>query len=143
MKAFIVKGTNRPGELANLTGALAAQDVNITIAAFGVNGQGAAGFVASDETNVHTILQDSGYEFESFPTLTVQLPNRPGQIAEIARLLGDQGVNILCFLPLPLPAPAQTTIPVNESTCMFSIGVDNIEAATKALGDQVVEYTYR
>ncbi len=41
-------------------------------------------------------------------------------------------MNIGCFLP----------VQITDGTCIVAIGVDNIEAATKALGDQVVEFTY-
>jgi hypothetical protein len=132
MQTFVVKATNRPGELATLTGALASKNVNILITALGVNGQGVAGFIASDENTAQSVLKSSGYDFEAFPTLCVKLVDEPGQTAQIGQLLGDQGVNIQCFLP----------VSITKDTCIAAIGVDNIEAATKALGDWVVEYTY-
>jgi hypothetical protein len=132
MQTFVVKATNRPGELATLAGALASKNVNILITALGVNGQGVAGFIANDEKTAQSVLKDSGFEFETFPALTVTLVDKPGQTAEIGQLLGDQGVNIQCFLP----------VSITKDTCVAAIGVDNIEAATKALGDRVVEFTY-
>lgn len=132
MQTFVVRAANRPGELANLTGALAAKKVNILITALGVNGQGCAGFIASDERTAQSVLKDSGFDFETFPALTVKLPDKPGQAAQIGQLLGDQGVNIQCFLP----------VNVTKDTVIIAIGVDNIETATKALGDWVVDFTY-
>ena len=78
------------------------------------------------------VVRRSGYDFEMYPTLTVKLSDKLGQAAHIARLLGDQGVNMQFFLP----------ISVASDSCIVAIGVDNFEAATKALGDRLVEYTY-
>jgi len=133
MKIFIVQAKNRSGEMATLTGALSSKKVNILITALGVNGQGVAAFVASDEDAAQTALKDSGYEFKTFPALTVKLADTPGQAGEITRLLGDQGINIECFLP----------VRVTDDEVIVALGVDKIEDARKALNDKIVEYTYR
>jgi hypothetical protein len=132
MQTFIVRATNRPGELANLTGALASKDVNILISALGVNGQGVACFVCNDESSAQTALKEAGFDFQTVPTVFVRLLDRPGQSFEITRKLGDQGINIQSFLP----------VSVTDDSAVVAIGVDNIDAATKTLGDQVVEFTY-
>jgi hypothetical protein len=132
MQTFIVKGANRPGELANLTGALASEHVNVLITVIGFDGQGVAAFVCNDETAARKALDGAKYEYKLLPTVTVRLRDEVGQAAEISRRLGDQGVNIQCFLP----------VSVTEDMVIVALGVDNIEAAKKALGDQLVEYTY-
>lgn len=133
MQTFIVKLANRPGELANLAGALASKDVNILISALGVNGQGGACFVCNDEGTAQTALNDAGIQFQAVPTVFVKLVDRPGQSFEVTRKLGDQGINIQSFFP----------VSVTGDSAVVAIGVDNIEAAQKALGDQVVDFTYR
>jgi hypothetical protein len=132
MQTFIVHGKNRSGELARLTGALASKRVNLWITALGLNGEGVAAFVASDETAAQTALKDAGFEFKMFPALTIRMKDIPGQAAEVGRKLGDQGVNIECFLP----------ISVTEDTVIAALGVDNFETAKKALDEHLVEYTY-
>ncbi len=132
MQTFIVHGKNRSGELAKLTGELAAKNINVAITALGVNGQGVAAFVASDETTAQTVLKDGGWDFKMFPALTISLNDKPGMAANVTRLLGDQGVNMECFFPINWTGDKVT----------IALGVDNIEAATKALGDYIVEYTY-
>jgi hypothetical protein len=132
MQTFIVHGKNRSGELAKLTGALASKDVNVLITALGVNGQGVAAFVANDEMSAQTALKDAGFEFKMFPALTIRLNDVPGMAAEVGRKLGDQGVNIECFLP----------IHVTEDRVTIALGVDNLEAAKKALDEYLVEYSY-
>ena len=132
MQTFIVHGKNRSGELAKLTGELAAKNVNVMINAIGVNGQGVATFVASDETQAQTALKDGGWDFKMFPALTISLINKPGTASEVSRLLGDQGVNMECFFPVSWTGEKAT----------FALGVDNFEAAKKALDEYLVEYSY-
>jgi hypothetical protein len=132
MQTFIVHGKNRSGELAKLTGALAENNVNVLITALGVNGQGVAAFVASDETSAQTALKGAGFEFKMFPALTIRLNDMPGMAAKVTSLLGNQGVNIECFLP----------INVTEDKVIIALGVDNLEVAKKALDEFLVEYSY-
>ena len=132
MQTFIVHGKNRPGELAKLTGELADKNVNVVVTALGSNGQGVAAFVASDETLAHDALKNGGWDFKTLPALTVRLKDTPGMTAEITRKLGDQGVNIECWLP----------VSTMEGRGIFCLGVDNLEAAKKALDEDLVEYSY-
>ena len=132
MQTFIVHGKNRSGELAKLTGELAAKNVNVLITALGVNGQGVASFVAGDETMAQTALKDGGWDFKMFPAFTIRLNDKPGMVADVTRRLGDQGINIECWLPVSF----------TEGTGIFALGVDNLEAAKKALDEHIVEYSY-
>lgn len=132
MKTFIVHGNNRAGELAKITGALASKGVNVLISAFGENGRALAGFVASDEMSAQEALKDSGFEYKTWPTVTVRLSDTPGQIAEISRKLGDEGINIQCFLPISM----------TEGSVIAAIGVEDVEVARRALVDHMVEYSY-
>lgn len=132
MQTFIVHGKNHSGELARLTGALASKNVNVLITALGLNGQGVAAFVASDEASAQTALREAGFEFKMLPTLTIRMNDVPGQAAEVGRKLGDQGVNIECFLP----------ISITEDKVIAALGVDKLETAKKALDEYLVEYSY-
>lgn len=132
MKTFIVHAKNRPGEMATLTGALSSRNVNVLITALGLNGEGWAGFVASDEEAASTALKEGGYEFRTFPTLTIRMTDKPGQASEVARKLGEQGINIECFLP----------VHVTEDEVIVALGLDKIEDARTVLNDMIVEYVY-
>lgn len=132
MKTFIVHAKNRSGEMATLTGALSSRNVNVLITALGVNGQAVAAFVASDEEAAQTALKDAGYEFKTFPALTIRMTDKPGQASDVTRMLGDQDINIQCFLP----------VRVADDEVIVALGVDRIEDARKALGDLIVEYVY-
>ncbi len=132
MKTFIVHGQNRPGEMATLTGALSSKNVNVLMTALGSTGQGVAAFVASDEEAAQTALKDAGYEYKTYPSLTIRMTDTPGQASHVARLLGEQGINIECFLP----------IHVTDDEVIVALGVDKIEPARSALGDLIVEHIY-
>lgn len=132
MKTFIVHGKNESGEMARLTDALATKNVNVLISTLGIDGRGVAGFVASDETVAETAVKEAGFEYKMFPALTVGLADKPGMAAEISRKLGDQGVNIECFLPIAW----------TENKVIAAIGVDDLDVARKALDDYLVEHDY-
>jgi len=132
MKTFIVHGNNRPGDMAKLTGALASKNVNVLISVLGENGKGTASFVASDEDSAQTALKDAGFEYKMWPTLTVRLNDTPGQVAEISRKLGDEGVNIESFLPISM----------TDDSVIAAIGVEDSEVARKVIADYLVEYSY-
>ncbi len=68
----------------------------------------------------------------TFPAFTIRLNDKPGMAADVTRRLGDQGVNIWCWLP----------VSVTEGNGIFALGVDNLEAAKKALDEHIVEYSY-
>jgi hypothetical protein len=118
--------------MATLTGALSSKDVNVLITALGANGQGVAAFVASDEEAAYTALKDAGYEFKTFPALTIRMTDRPGQAWDVTRMLGDQDINIECFLP----------VRVTDDEVIVALGVDKIEDARRVLGEMIVEYIY-
>jgi hypothetical protein len=132
MQTFVVRGTNRPGELANLAGALASRNVNVLLTVLGMDGQALAGFICSDEESARSALEEAGYEHQAYPTVTVRLADRPGQAADVARKLGDQGVNIQCLFPVSITA----------GEAVVAIAVDNSDAATTAVGDQITDFTY-
>jgi hypothetical protein len=67
-----------------------------------------------------------------FPSFTIRLNDLPGMAADVTRKLGDQGVNIECWLP----------VNVTEDKVIIALGVDNLEAAKKALDEHIVEYSY-
>ena len=118
--------------MATLTGALSSKNVNVLITALGSNGQGMAAFVASDEEAAQTALKDAGYEYKTYPALTIRMTDTPGQASHVTRLLGDQGINIECFLP----------VHVTDDEVIVALGVDKVDAARSVLGEWIVEHVY-
>ncbi|MBI4669774.1 MAG: hypothetical protein HY747_11450 [Elusimicrobia bacterium] len=87
--------TNEPGTMAKITKTLATAKVNIT--AFTSDGAGDVAwfrFLTETDTNVRPTLEEAGYQVFETPAIEVELPNRPGELSRLAKILGDKGINI-------------------------------------------------
>lgn len=86
---------NRPGALAELTESLVDSGVNIL--AISVPDAGEFGTVRLLPDNVdeaRTVLREVGFPHAAVDVLAVELPHRPGALAEVARLLAEENVVI-------------------------------------------------
>lgn len=133
MNAFVIELKNIPGEMARVTETLADRGINILPCGFGAADQFLLGLVAADEDGGRTALKDTGIPFRELPVVTVSLEDRPGTAAATNRALADAGVNIEAFFPVGR----------EEGRYIFGVCVDDVEGARTALGDRVVEFTYR
>lgn len=91
----IVSLENRPGTLADALETLAEEGINIegiSLAALGPFGT--ARILAEDPDGVFTALEKAGVPATRREVNVVTLPNQPGELARVARTLGDSGVNI-------------------------------------------------
>ncbi len=89
---------NRPGELANFCEALAAADVNILALATAEAGEyGAVRLLVDDVSRAREVFREKGVAHASIEVLVATLDNHPGQLAQIARLLSDNKINIEYF----------------------------------------------
>jgi hypothetical protein len=95
MTEFVVRMENRPGRLASLAEALAAFGVNIeALAAYGHDGDSSVRLIVDDALVTRRVLHEADLHFVENTVLTVQLPHRPGELANMTRLLADVDVNI-------------------------------------------------
>lgn len=95
MKEFKVFVTNKLGELARVTEALANHAVNIkAIASEGGNEQSFLRIVTSDAATAERALKSAGLTFSLSETIDVEMLDRPGELAKVARRLARQGVNV-------------------------------------------------
>ncbi|MGH2429339.1 MAG: hypothetical protein ACRDGV_10760 [Candidatus Limnocylindria bacterium] len=131
MQAFIVEATNQPGELARQAAAIAARGINIEAFCLALGERGGTAFLAQDETGLRSALSDAGFGYREVTILTIWLEDKPGQVAVVAKRLADAGVNIELFAPVDYKAGREATV---------AIGVDKIEAARRALADQLTEW---
>jgi hypothetical protein len=128
MSAFTVELKNEPGELARLCGAMADRGVNLVLSGTSHGDRGTVAFIADDEATARTVLQDAGIEFAERPALTVRMDNVPGAGAATFRKLADANVNMDLLLP----------VRVSKEQFFAVICVDDVAAASEALGEQVV-----
>jgi len=82
---------NKPSVLGDLCTHLAENEINIE--AIGVF-SGAAKLYAKSLSKAVKVLEKHGYSTEVRDVLLVDLPNKPGALAELTTKLGDEGINI-------------------------------------------------
>jgi hypothetical protein len=128
MSAFTVELKNQPGELAQLCEAMATRDVNIIVCGTTHGDSGTVAFIADDEAAARTVLEAAGIEFTERQALTVRMENVPGAGAATFRKLANANVNMNLLLP----------VRVSDELFFAVLCVDDVDAATRALGDQVV-----
>jgi hypothetical protein len=131
MQAFIVDVPNRPGQLAQVADTIATRGINVEAFGLSYGTTGAAAFLTYDEEGVRGALGAGGFTYREVPFLTVLLEDKPGQVAWAAKRLGDAGVNIELFAPVEYGTDHNATI---------AIGVDNVDAARRALSDHLTEW---
>jgi len=95
MKEFKVFVADKPGELARVTEALASAAVNIrAIASESKHDTSFLRVVTSDVQTTEKALQNAGLKFQLDDILDVELIDRPGELAKIARRLARAGINV-------------------------------------------------
>ena len=95
MKQFNVFVEDKVGELARVTEALAQSAINIRgLATDKVGDKAAVKIVTDDENSTRKALARAGLAFEESEILLIDLIDRPGEIAKVARRVATAGVNI-------------------------------------------------
>ena len=95
MKQFNVFVNDKIGELARVTEALAQSAINIRgLATDKFGPKPTVKVITDDETSTRKALAKGGFAFEESEVLVVDLIDRPGEIARIARKAAKAGVNI-------------------------------------------------
>jgi len=95
MRQFVVFVEDKLGELARVTEALAQSAVNIRgLATDRVGQRPAIKVITDDEHSTRKALQRSGFEFEETEVYVIDLIDRPGEIAKVARRAAKAGVNV-------------------------------------------------
>jgi hypothetical protein len=95
-KALKVSVEDRPGVLGEIASALGAKGINVR----GVHGWGAGGgrgylcLVVDKLAAANRVLRGRGLAPEEEEILEVQMSNAPGALGDVARVLGEAGVNI-------------------------------------------------
>ena len=128
MSVFTVDLTNQPGELARLCETMAEASVNLVLCATAEGTSGRIAFIADDETAARGALQEADYDVDEHTSLTVRMSNTPGAGAAAFRKLADAGVNVDLFLP----------VRIFDDQFYAVMGVDEVDKARAALGEQVV-----
>ncbi len=95
MMEFKVFVADKPGELARVTEALARAAVNIrAIASESKHESSFLRVVTSDVQTTEKALSNAGLKFELSDILNLELIDRPGELAKVARRLARAGINV-------------------------------------------------
>ncbi len=95
MKQFSVFVDDKLGELARVAEALAQNAINIRgLATDRLGTRPAIKIITDDESSSRRALERAGLAFEESEVVVVDLIDRPGEIAKVARRAARGGVNI-------------------------------------------------
>lgn len=95
IKQISIFSENRPGRLAAVAHALGEEKINIL--AFSIaeaNGFGVIRALVDHPDKAHKKLSSMGYNVAFTDVIAVQMKDQPGGLFEIAKVLGDAGINI-------------------------------------------------
>jgi hypothetical protein len=128
MNVFTVFMKNQPGELADLSEAIADRGVSMMLCAVTLGSNGIVALVADDEGAVRAALEDLRIEYSERTAFRLRLEDRSGQAAMVARRLSDAGVNMELLLP----------VSICEGQAELALCVSDDAVAQSVLGDLVV-----
>jgi hypothetical protein len=122
MKDLTVRLEDRPGRLADLGEATGNAGINIEgVCGTQEGGQGAVHILVEDEAAARSALSDAGFEVgDERDVLVVDVEDRPGSMGEVARKIGEAGVNI-------------ELVYTTFGAVRLVLGVDDIDKARGAL----------
>jgi hypothetical protein len=125
MKEFKVYVQDRPGELARVTEALASRSVNIrAIASEGMKDQSFLRVVTNDVATTQKALDSAGLKYDLAEIVVMELLDRPGELAKVARRLSRNGVNVESIYILGS----------KDGITEIAISVNDVERAKRAVG---------
>ena len=120
---------NKPGRLAKICSALAAEKVDIqALSVMDTEGPSVLRFITSDLETTKTVLTSLGTEFRLTEVLAVPIENRAGSLAKVLERLAAEHINVEY-------AYASTMSATGKSVRIFH--TSNPKKAAQVLGDSI------
>ncbi len=108
---------NRPGALSRLAGLFSEKGINIVGIASEVRDDSGLVRIAVDaKADVSAILSQAGFASVESSLLSVELPDRPGEIYRLAKALADGKINITTVYGTSLGSPSSRILIAAENT---------------------------
>ena len=86
---------NQPGRLAIFTDALSENDINLRALSIAeASDFGIVRFIVNDVYSAVTVLRDAGYIVSITDVLALEMPDEPGAMSSLVKVLGDAGINL-------------------------------------------------
>jgi hypothetical protein len=82
--------------------------------------------LAENTDKVIDLLSRKGYIFDIFPVIALEIENRPGSLAEMARKFGEEGININYVYGSALP---------DSQKALFVFSPEDIDLAARIFSD--------
>jgi len=117
MMEFTIELTNEPGQLAEVTEAIASGGANILGAAAIGKARPAVALVVDEEEATKVALENIGSKYSINKLLLYTLEHRPGALAEFTRKIANANINLNSFYIMHM----------EESTAEIAFTVDNVE----------------
>ncbi len=118
--------SNQSGRISEVTGLLGEHDINIRgFSVADTADYGILRVVVDDPEKAHSVLKDAGFTVREDDVICVNLPDTPGALSRVLKLVSDAGVNIEYIYSL-----VSTYVVIN---------VDDADRALQLLEDKPVE----
>lgn len=91
-KELTVRLANSPGTLGRVAQVLGAEHINVL--AMSLDGSGALRLVVDNPLHAAGTLREEHYQVEEHDVLYATLPNEPGALGRVVKLLADAGINL-------------------------------------------------
>lgn len=96
---------NRIGLLSELSSFLTAAKINIeAICAYGMGDEGVFMIVTDNNTKAKKVISQMGAEVTAEDVIAAEMPNRVGQLRQVAKQISDAGVDIQYIYGSPVRA---------------------------------------
>ena len=128
VKQISVFVENKAGRLAELTDYLNQHGIDMRALSIAeAEDFGVVRMIVDDAYKTSCVLKEAGYVVSITPVLAVEIPDEPGSLYKIMKILGDGGVN------LEYPYAFLTR---KQNTAYIILRVENNEKAVEVLGRQ-------
>ena len=128
VKQISVFVENKAGRLAELTDYLNQHGIDMRALSISeAEDVGVVRMIVDDAYKTSCVLKEAGYVVSITPVLAVEIPDEPGSLYKIMKILGDGGVNLeytYAFLTR------------KQNTAYIILRVENNEKAVEVLGRQ-------
>jgi hypothetical protein len=95
MKQLTIVADDKVGLLADISYILGKSRINIdSISVSLVGGKTVINVTIKDDTRASQLLQASGYQVYASDVFIIKIPDTPGELARISKMLADGGINI-------------------------------------------------
>ncbi len=125
VKQLTILLENKPGALSNVCSDLASKDINIlALSVLDTIDSGLVRMVVDDHEHATKVLADSGLNVILTDVLSLEMPHKPGTMADITRQLSKAKINI---------EYAYVSVPPGDGTSIGIFWVSNLKKATEIL----------